>query len=134
MPLAGVVRSLPHPLRWALRRIDAIRQADLALGGLFNWLLALLVSLPSGFHGHDACMGWRPLLSPRPPAHLPAWSLTRPTHTSCLPTRLPACSNQVLVRGATQLDRAAIALDARPQLRAAVALYFLLLHVFALLF
>lgn len=34
---------------------------------------------------------------------------------------------------ALQLDRAAIAMDARPQLRAAVMLYFLLLHMALLL-
>lgn len=47
------------------------------------------------------------------------------------------CSNPrvqpALVRAALQLDRAAIAVDSRPQLRAALALYFLLLHIVALL-
>lgn len=44
------------------------------------------------------------------------------------------CSHPALVKGALQLDRAAIALDSRPQLRAAIMAYFVLLHALALLF
>lgn len=74
--------------------------------------------------------GRRRLLSPtaRSTSH-PSSTLTAP------PARLapPACSHQALVKAATQLDRGAIALDTRPQLRAGLALYFLLLHLVALL-
>lgn len=57
------------------------------------------------------------------------------TQVRSLPSRLPSSrSHPVLVKGALQLDRAAIALDARPQLRAAIMAYFVLLHALALLF
>jgi hypothetical protein len=44
-----------------------------------------------------------------------------------------ACSHPVAVKAATQVDRAAVALDTRPQLRAALVLYLLVLHLLALL-
>lgn len=54
------------------------------------------------------------------------------------PTFIPiphgCCSHPAVVKGALQLDRAAIALDSRPQLRAALMAYFVLLHALALLF
>lgn len=48
---------------------------------------------------------------------------------------LPAPFSQpAAVKGALQLDKAFVQLDQRPQLRAALAAYFVLLHLFALLF
>jgi hypothetical protein len=44
-----------------------------------------------------------------------------------------ACSHPVAVKAAMQVDRAAVALDTRPQLRAALVLYLLVLHLLALL-
>lgn len=46
----------------------------------------------------------------------------------------PPYSHQALVKGALQLDRAAVALDTRPLVRAALLAYFVLLHALALLF
>lgn len=46
----------------------------------------------------------------------------------------PPWSHPAAVKGALHLDRAAVALDTRPQLRAAVAAYVVLLHLMALLF
>jgi hypothetical protein len=49
----------------------------------------------------------------------------------------PISTQPAVMRAATavalQLDKAAIAMDARPQLRAVIMLYFLLLHLFVLL-
>jgi hypothetical protein len=56
-----------------------------------------------------------------------------PGHTTPLlfpPTR---STQPLLARAAHQVDRAAIALDARPQLRAALALYLVVLHVLVVL-
>ena len=51
----------------------------------------------------------------------------------CVDFSLCCCSSPVVVKGATQLDRLSVLLDTRPHLRAALALYLLLLHVLALL-
>ena len=46
----------------------------------------------------------------------------------------PPYSHRALVKAALQVDRAAVALDTRPLVRAAVLAYFILLHALALLF
>lgn len=45
----------------------------------------------------------------------------------------PLCQSEAVVRAARQLDRLAVALDTRPQLRALLVLYFALLHVLVVL-
>ena len=60
-----------------------------------------------------------------------------PTRTHCSPLALPLSpcrSHPLLVKGALQLDRGAVALDTRPLLRAGLAAYLVLLHLLALLF